>query len=163
MNKILYEASYIGSPKIFFDQVFTILLFIFGIGLSVHKLRKMKDTEEINLRYKINSILAYMVIVVFGIVGSMSTIGEIWAYKEIILGYKKGEYREVEGIVEDYRESKVDRFTVNGVEFEIPLYSLTWGYTYWHDENVITGDGQHLRIRYMPPNFIVYIEEIVDE
>ena len=93
----------------------------------------------------------------------MSTIGEIWAYKEIILGYKKGEYREVEGIVEDYRESKVDRFTVNGVEFEIPLYSLTWGYTYWHDENVITGDGQHLRIRYMPPNFIVYIEEIVDE
>ena len=69
MNKILYEASYIGSPKIFFDQVFTILLFIFGIGLSVHKLRKMKDTEEINLRYKINCILAYIVIVVFGIVG----------------------------------------------------------------------------------------------
>ena len=71
-------------------------------------------------------------------------------YREDILGYKWGQYREVEGIVEDYSGSKVQTFTVNGVEFEISEYNATWGYSYWKGKNVITGDGQHLKIDIYP-------------
>lgn len=70
----------------------------------------------------------------------------------------------MEGIVEDYEEGiKGDEsFTINGVEFEVRRHAAAWGYTlFFTKDSVITGNGQHLRIRYIPTsNSIVYIEEI---
>lgn len=77
-----------------------------------------------NFRYKVNCIQEYIVMVVFGIVGLLVIIGTIKSWDEDILVYKKGKYREVEGIVEDYTDTKNGyTFTVDGVEFEV-LYIL---------------------------------------
>lgn len=165
INKILYEASYIGSPKSFFMHAITIVMLVFVTVRSICRLKRIQDTniEEMNFRYKVNCIQEYIVMVVFGIVGLLVIIGTINSWNEDILGYKKGKYREVEGIVEDYTDTKNGyTFTVKGVEFEVSMAVLTWGYTYRYKKDVITGDGQHLRIRYTWPTTILYIEEIVD-
>ena len=164
MNKILYEASYIGSPKCFSSHLIVtiwsigvLILFIYGVKRE----RKLREDSSIY-------IWAFIFALIWGW-SSFSDIGEsVSEYREVILGYKEGNYREVEGIVEDYTEHKNnDTFTVNEIEFEVSGIVSTWGYTFRRNENVITGDGQHLKIRYIPnssgSNCIVYIEEIVDE
>lgn len=136
----------------------------------IFKIKKRKKAysengEKGKLQYGAESALDYFGLIVFGTAGLITIVIAIVVYGKVILGYKwRGEYREVEGVVEKYKdESTYISFTVNGVKFNISGHNLTWGYTYWQGENVITGDGQHLRIRYMPPNYIVYIEEIADE
>ena len=168
---ILYEASYIGSSKVFLNNVMVVGEMAFAFLLCFFRAKKAKMLIEKNVSnvrkdyftHKIHYIVFSIFAVFFGIVLLILVLGMILGYNNVILRYKRGEYREVEGIVEDYRDSKVDRFTVNGVEFEISEYNATWGYSYWHNENVVEGDGQHLKIRYLPPNRIVYIEEIADE
>ena len=109
-----------------------------------------------------------IVLFILGLSELLDVSNLVSKYGEIVLGYKRGEYREVEGIVEDYTDYKNnDTFTVNGVNFQISSVFYTWEYTYWKRKNVITGDGQHLKIRYIPSSYgsnsIVYIEEIADE
>lgn len=113
-----------------------------------------------------NDIQGYIILVFLSIVWLVEIILMIMNYNKTILGYKKGKYFEVEGIVENYEEhSHGYTFRVNGKKFKVSESNFAdWGYSYWAlDEDVITGDRQHLRIRYIPPDSIVYIEEIVDE
>lgn len=169
MNKILYEASYAGSPKIFFENAFIVLWGIFIVGGSARRLKKKQDkmTEEVDFLHKSSIIMENIVIAVLGLALLMETIIIVKRYNEVILGYKRGEYFEVEGIVEDYADHPhAYTFRVNGIKFEV--YDSThigWGYNYHAlKEDVITGDGQHLKIRYIPGSSgIVYIEEIADE
>ncbi len=174
MNKILYEASYIGSPKSLFDQlssVITTIVLLILVLFMIKKARKEKETYSSNagkeyFLYRFKYIFLSIFALILGLSGFVEVCGTISTYNEVILGYKRGEYREVEGIVEDYPPSgaKVQTFTVNGVEFQISEHRVTWGYTYWHGKNVITGNGQHLRIRYIPgSNSIVYIEELAEK
>ncbi|MDE7197412.1 MAG: hypothetical protein K2O15_00855 [Lachnospiraceae bacterium] len=164
MNKILYEASYIGSPKCFSSHLIVTIWSIGFVMLLIYAVKRERKLRKDSSRYIGFAIAA----LIWGWSG-FSDIGEsVSEYREVILGYKEGNYREVEGIVEDYTEHKNnDTFTVNGIEFEVSGIVSTWGYTFRRNENVITGDGQHLKIRYIPnssgSNCIVYIEEIVDE
>lgn len=170
MNKILYEASYVGSSKGFFNIVMVIIMLTLVCLSLVYKIRKLKkehseNEEKGNFIYKGECALDYIGLTVFGTAGLIIIVIAIVVYGKVILGYKwRGEYREVEGVVEEYKDKpNFITFTINGVKFNISGHNLTWGYTYWQGENVITGDGQHLKIRYIPPNAIVYIEEIADE
>ena len=95
-----------------------------------------------------------IVLFILGLSELLDVSNLVSKYGEIVLGYKRGEYREVEGIVEDYTDYKNnDTFTVNGVNFQISSVFYTWEYTYWKGKNVITGDGQHLKIRYIPSSY----------
>lgn len=151
MNKILYEASYIGSPKIFCDQLSSVILTIVFLILVLFMLKKARQEKETYSRnagkeyflYRFKYIFLSIFVLILGLSSFVEVCGTILTYDDIILGYKRGEYREIEGIVEDYPPSgaKVKTFTVNGVEFQISEYNVTWGYTYWHGKNVITGNG----------------------
>ena len=168
MSKILYEASYIGNPKSFsfyiVDVIRAIMLLILVI-VAIYTLKKERGVKEEYCEYALKHFSLTVFALFGGVFGLLYLVETILGYNEDILGYKRGEYREVEGFVEDYTDSKTHTFTVNGVEFTVSAYEQTWGYTYVKsDQNVITGDGQHLKIRYIPhssgSNTIVYIEEI---
>ncbi len=172
MNKILYEASYIGNARGFANNVMVVSMLIFFfimLSYAAKKNKKKKNENSTNTGKEYFIYMAHYVwysffAVIFGIAALTTVMGLLLGYHQVILGYKRGEYRKVEGIVEDYMDQKDGcTFTVDGIEFEINTASLTWGYLYWHGKNVITGDGQHLKIRYIPrSNSIVYIEEIVE-
>ncbi len=169
MNKILYEASYIGSSRGFFTIVITTIGLILGfIGLIYIMKREKRLYSTSMTRERFAHMMSYIffsiVAVIWGVFTLIMIMGLIVEYGQVILGYKGGEYREVEGKVENYIEhSNRYTFSVKEIEFKISGRYITWGYTYWHGKNVITGNGQHLRIRYIPgSNSIVYIEEIAE-
>ena len=154
MPRVLFEVSYIGSPKGFLLIVWLCAVSIFvWIGL----IRDIKKAKREN-----SMCAGYVGVVPAGIVGFSLIVGVVVPYGRDILGYKwRGEYREVEGIVEDYTKTKNGyTFTIDGVEFEVSVAIPTWGYFYSHKTNVITENGQQLRIRYTSPTTILYIEEI---
>lgn len=174
MNKILYETSFIGNPKSFSTHMIgiveSVVILILIILTIIKERSKKEEYSQDNGKYFLYMLKsAFLLIFAFAwtVFSFLYVVGTIEEYREVVLGYRKGEYREVEGIVENYTDSKMPTFTVNGVKFKISEYISTWGYTYRHNENVITGDGQQLKIRYIPSssgsNSIVYIEEIVDE
>ncbi len=175
MNKILYEASYIGNPKSFLNYIVSVIESIVILIFVIYMIKQEKSVKEEYsgnkgkdyLLYKFKYNFLIVCAFIWGVISWFESGAAIMGYREVVLGYKRGEYREVEGIVEDYTDSKMHTFTVNGVEFMVSEFVSTWGYTYRRNENVITGDGQHLKIRYIPgssgSNSIVYIEEIVDE
>lgn len=154
MSRVLFEVSYIGCPRSFLIIVWVCAVWFFVSVGSIHDIKKAKRE---------NSMCAgYGGVVLAGIVGFSLIVGVVVPYGRDILGYKwQGKYREVEGIVEDYTDTKNGyTFTIDGVEFEVSVAVLTWGYTYTGKRNVITENGQQLRIRYTSPTTILYIEEI---
>lgn len=161
MNRVLFEVSYIGSPRGFLQIV--ILVGVWTVGL-IHCVKKKQktDTRFEYILYKIDYASTVFMIIIF----SLLIFGLIITYGDVIIGYKLEEYYEVEGVVENYeKDGRIETFTVNSVEFESGSARISWGYIWQSDgESVITGNGQHLKIRYIPvTNVIVYIEEIADE
>lgn len=161
MNRVLFEVSYIGSPRAFLQVViFVVMGLVVLIGSA--KQKRSINTKIPYFLYKIEHVLDGFLVICFSLV----VFGLIIAYGNVIIGYKLGEYHEVEGVVENYeKHTKTETFTVDNVEFKSGSAILSWGYIWQSDgESVITGDGQHLKIRYIPvTNVIVYIEEIADE
>lgn len=162
MNKILFEVSYIGNPQILLD----IAIIILGIILTIIDMKRKKKKYNANLEsrigYKIEQI-GNVIMLVF-LSGLIIALGI--TYGSTVLKYKRGNYREVKGRVEEFvKIPHHEEFKINGVEFRYGV-DLMWGYTLTLRKSVITGDGQYLRIRYIPTgknNEIVYIEEIVDD
>lgn len=160
MNRVLFEVSYIGSPRGFL--MVAILVCVGAIVLIGSAKRKYSTNTKIEyFIYKVHYIGTVFLIIIF----LLLMIGLIIAYGDVILSYKLGKYREVEGVVENYEKHiKTETFTVNNVKFETGSAVLSWGYIWQNGESVINGNGQYLRIRYIPgTNSIVYIEEIVDK
>lgn len=157
MDKVLFEVSYIGSTNGFLAIIMVITLW----SIVWLYLIKRKFTAETKFGYETDRVPS----IFWGIVLLWMLENFIMGYLEIVPKYKSGNYCEVEGIVEDYVKDKGDEsFTINGMEFEVRNYTATWGYTLiFTKDSVITGNGQHLRIRYIPAtNSIVYIEELIE-
>ena len=104
---------------------------------------------------------------------SIIYLGQRYEFKETVIPYYRGEYQVVEGYVENFNPlseggREVESFEINGVKFSYSIYSIQMGYNKNKTHGgVITGDGQHLRIRYIYTgknlgNVILYIEEIPD-
>lgn len=163
MNKILFEVSYIGSPSGFFKIMVFAGIWIIGLTAGT-KRRNISNTTSSKINISLNRIeyIATFFLTVFFL---WIVIGLIITYGETILGYKMGEYKEVEGVVENYEKHPWrETFTVNNVEFETEGAAISWGYVWQNGKSVITGDGQHLRIRYIPgTKSIVYIEQLKPE
>ncbi len=178
MNRILYETSYIGNPKCFAGHLVDVIEIIGVLIIIICWFKQKKGEKEEYSEssgkeyffYQIKSIGIFIFIFIWWIISLLDIDAFISGYRESVLGYMKGEYREIKGIVEDYTDTKNGyTFTIDGIEFEVStiVHAYDWGYTYGRNKNVITGDGQFLKIKYIPSSFgsnsIVYIEEIVDE
>lgn len=155
MNKVLFEVNWFGNIYSFLWIISTVVLLILGLCILVRE------------RHKYNGKLAGVMLAFWIFIVLTTTVHLIIQYNCVVIQYKKGNYMEVEGTVENFsRRPKSghqrESFTLNGVVFAYDP-SATWGYCQPRENGgVIAGNGQHLRIRYIPyyngDNVIVYIE-----
>lgn len=159
MSRVLFEVSYLGSLKVWVP-IISAMGFLF---LFFFKFRKDSTVGRDNNIIIISSIIAIMI---------MCTILMIMKYAGTTVRYKRGHYVEIEGVVQEYSSNlgstrgPVESFTLDGVRF-VCSDDITWGYSPSRKTGgVIAGNGQHLRIRYIPNNqgnTIVYIEQLMPE
>lgn len=161
MNRVVFEVSYIGNPYVLFRVIlfhciaFLIIFYSRGI-VRKYKEGRGKKMARGNIRFAAVFTLVCTVIFIRG-------------YINTVVQYKSGRYIEIEGIVENYHlnaRGTSEYFTVGGVLFTTP-YISSWGYCQTSNNGgVIRGNGQHLRIRYVPTEdgkVIVYIEQLIPE
>lgn len=166
MDNVLYEISYQLDGFIFipFIMLAVCLLFLY------HEIEEVRIEKKMGSRWLSIGMLSF---------GLLMTLPVCWLvvssqmdmYENINARYREGQYETVEGYVENFvpmpREGHANEsFEIDGVYFEYSDGHITQGYHNAKSHGgVITGDGQHLRIRYIyyeakDRNIIVYIEEI---
>ena len=163
-SRVLYEASFAFEPVWLLLAAFA-AAFVIAATVFMRKLR----ASGILGRKEASRVAAAAVLTVLVLGGAALWYG-VRLYGATVGAYRRGEYRTVEGYVEDFHpmpETGHDResFTLGGVEFVYSDYQSQFGY---HNARslggVVTGDGQHLRIGYTQVpglgNVIVYIEEL---
>ncbi len=104
------------------------------------------------------------------IISIIVTISMIYQYKNISDKYNNGDYLTVDGLVENfvpmpYSGHSDETFDINGVNFAYSDFDLSQtGYNISKSHGgVITGNGQHLYIRYIindGTNCILYIKQV---
>lgn len=162
MNRVLYEVSYIGNIQNWLGIILSISI----IAIVVHGIRKGSQTE------KAKKITIAIIITMTIFMLSLYAIAVAAGCAGALIPYKKGRYVEIEGVIQDYSPNfghtrgTIESFTLDGVKFECSDGAI-WGYCPNRENGgVITGNGQHLRIRYIPGkprNTIVYIEQMMPE
>ncbi len=167
MNRVLYEAGYMDPQGLKF-LIFSVFVVLFLYFVCFKGLVKIERKIRIRGRKIIVWVLLGVLNILEAVVLFMAVIYVDALVGEyiVVLKYKTGHYTEIEGIVEDYSyvdEEKKIIFTVDGVEFRCP--NNPWGYYPKNEsQNVIKGNGQHLRIRYIfydvDGNVILYIEQL---
>ncbi len=163
MNQILFEVNWIGSLRGFCSE--TVLCILFSVGL-ICQIRARNKLDRSKKKGQFRYVIQTTSIISWGIITLLLIVAAREGYFDIIVAYKLGSYCEVEGIVEDFRinDKSYDLyFTINDVAFS-PGQTASWGYTlFMTNKSVIQGNGQYLKIRYIPygtDNTIVYIEQL---
>lgn len=179
MGRVLYEASF----KFNFFFLVPLLLMVIGLihrsfvkRISLESLRewnpwraKRFKTQEEYDRYRklffrlffVSAALCFAELIFISINSYQKTVG----------AYRRGEYKVVEGYVENFEprpwgSGGDESFEIGGVQFSYSNVHTTQGYNKTKAQGgVITGDGQHLKIGYVflnkyDGNVIVYIEEL---
>lgn len=158
MSRVLFELSYIGDIRgnISKVSVFIVLFFVYFNARKMAKTDKREDNRE----------LARVVTKIIIVIMLVYTVFVIKKYIDVVIAYKGGNYIEVEGPVEGYHYSQgTEYFVLDGVRFECSN-EFSWGYHPHGNNGCVAGNGQHLRIRYIPDrqgNTIVYIEQMMPE
>ena len=163
-SRVLYEAAFA------FDSGWLLLAVIavaFPVVLYVF-MRKFREAGLIGRKTAAWIVAAAVAFVL--VLGGVFFWLEALQYRATVGAYRRGEYRTVEGWVEDFHPMPetghdTESFTLGGVKFAYSDYQSQFGY---HNARslggVITGDGQHLKIGYTQVyglgNVIVYIEEL---
>ena len=160
MNRVLYEVNSIwnfnGLPLIILEIGIFICTFILPLlkGVVIEK----TDRRKIG----IGSPNIFTLVIVIALIISVK------GYAGTVIQYKRGDFIEIEGAVEEYHFTSkgrfpVETFTLDGVAFKCP--DGVWGYRPSRENGgVVRGNGQHLRIRYIPnkdEKVIVYIEQLM--
>lgn len=159
MNRILYEVNFAGNIQRWLVLLSGVIILIIGVAVQ-RKNDKIKEEER---------ILTTIVMIAFI---AINAIGVVVGCVGTLIPYKKGHYVEIEGVIQDYHSNlgstrgTIESFTLDGVKFECSDGNI-WGYApNRKNGGVICGNGQHLRIRYIPKtseNTIVYIEQMMPE
>lgn len=162
MGKVLYEASYHFEDFLLIPVFMLIFSFFFPKIVVSFWARQGKDVNRNFLKYFFRIFRAFLIFMI-----CISIIIEIGSYKTVIAPYKNGDYKTVEGYVENYSPGGRDEsFTINGVEFSYSNAIIEQGYRNTASYGgVITHNGQHLKLGYVTKespteNIIVYIEEL---
>lgn len=158
MNKVLFEVNWFGNlygtGSILMGLCIGVI-FLWGTIFNWKRVKKEDAIKPIKALSKIMVIFAAVIMI-------LVIVGISVDYVNIVVSYRNGNFIEIEGVVEDYAIShKQETFILDGVEFSYGKGNL-WGYCqHREDGGVIVGNGQHLKIRYIPykgANVIVYIE-----
>lgn len=159
MNRILYEVNFAGNIERWLVMIWGIGILVVG-GAVQRKNGKIKEGDRIAITIVMIAVIA------------VNAIGVVVGWVGTLIPYKSGHYVEIEGVVQDYHSNlgstrgTIESFTLDGVKFECSDGNI-WGYApNRKNGGVIFGNGQHLRIRYLPKsseNTIVYIEQMMPE
>lgn len=162
MNEILFEVNWIGNK---IGCLSYGAFWFLGVSLWIMSIVKR---EKEHYEKTIGGYISYAIdtgsAIVLGIFIVSMTLSLKSKYADTVVAYKLGQYCEVEGVVEDYVSNHGrgdDKCSIDGVEFSYGL-GCSWGYCQT-GEGAIKGNGQHLRVRYIPQsvgNVIVYIEQL---
>ena len=165
MGNILYEASYRLDKG-------TVIPFVMALGilfLFIREVRTIRSEKTIK-GHKLNLFICSFGLVVTLLVCGIVITSQMDMYQNIVVAYEEGRYASVEGYVEDFIPMPAEghaqeAFQINGIEFEYSDYTVLQGYNKTKVYGgVISGNGQHLKVRYIyyepwDCNVIVYIEE----
>ena len=166
MDNVLFEASFK------FDMIFIIPIFmLIFISLFPFIMKKYYEDKDVGINYKFVKFFcgcAFTFVALFSII---TAIFQINMFNRTVGAYKDGNYKIVEGYVENfnpmpYEGHSDESFEINGVKFAYSDYSVQPGYNNSKSHGgVVVGDGQHLKIGYVYynetyGNIIVYIEQL---
>ena len=151
----------------YIDGLFLLIPLALSVGFFLVG-RQMKNTYQPWKRRLVFQIIALVMLVMFLFVTGSS----ILLYTACRRLWKSGEVSEVTGYVENYHPMPasghdMESFEINGVSFSYSNFVLQTGYhcaASWG--GVITHNGQHLKIQYIPvenENLIVYIAEVAEQ
>ena len=170
MGNVLYEVHY----QFNFAYLIPILLIIFISIYSNTWNKSVIHSPNIQRRgttVNVNFIRIFcLFVIIFSISVSVITIFyEFNEYKNIIIGYKNGDYLTTEGYIENFKPMPYsghsdETFYINDVYFSYSDYEGNIGYINTKSHGgVIQGNGQHLKIKYIyfnGKNRIAYIEDL---
>ena len=161
---VLYEASVSVNPMLFLFLPMTAVM----IFLTIRFIGTARGTGS--FEDKRRAVMFGLVSGVFLLSSVFMMIHTIRMNDAVIGTYRSGEYKTVEGYVENFHPMPrtghdTESFLIDGVWFQYSDFELRAGY---HNAasrgGVITGNGQHLKIGYTEygnyGNVIVYIEEL---
>lgn len=166
MGNVLYEVSYRFDRGTHIPFIMVLGL-LFLLAKEITAIRSKNTTRGHRINLCICSFGLVMTLLVCGIV----ITSQIDMYQNIVVAYEEGRYMTVEGYVEDFipmpaQGHATETFQINGIPFSYSDNSALQGYNNTKVfGGVISGNGQHLKIRYIyyepwDCNVIVYIEEI---
>lgn len=163
MNRVLYEA------QLHYGHTLLLLpLFMVWIPIFAHLCKKDCEKKGFVINNKVYYALFMWMELFLLAIGVITAVSQIKMYRAVVGAYKSGNYRMIEGYVENFvpylQHRHPESFELAGVQFEYSLPGVMPGY---HDAppqgDVIKRNGQHLRIgyvNYQGDNIIVYIESL---
>lgn len=156
VETLLFVLAFIAIGALVFSQIRRRMA-------DVPQTPDMRRTEGIVRLVKVTTALFLALAVLAG-------LGQIIDRNALVEHYKNGECETVEGVVEEFTPMpaeghRYESFVINGVWFEYSDYRAQPGYHKSKShQGIITGNGQHLRIRYTWTqsygNVILFIEEL---
>lgn len=167
MEQVLYELhiNYIDGLFLLIPLALSVGFFIIG--------RQMKNKMAHQLwRRRLGGLLFQIIALVMLVVFLFVMGSSILLYAACRRLWKSGEVSEVTGYVENYHPMPasghdMESFEIDGVSFSYSNFVLQTGYhcaASWG--GVITHNGQHLKIQYIPienEKLIVYIAEVAEQ
>ncbi len=158
MHRALFEIGYFGSVYGLFHIFCGLCAFLF-LCFCTKKIANTDEREE-------NRVIAGTVTKAVMVFMILYLLFLVKSYINVVIPYQTGNYIQIEGVVRKYSNIKgTERFSLKGVEFECSS-DMPWGYFQHGDKSILSGNGQYLRIRYIPGrrrNTIVYIEQLKPE
>ena len=169
MGTVLYEAT--GNFDFSFFIPVIMLVFIVVFPLIIKLKYKNNDKIDIVLTMRIVKLFCACVGLAVVLISVIVALAQYNMYRKTVGAYNRGEYKIVEGYVENfdpmpYSGHANESFEINGVKFEYSDYNIVQGYNKTKSHGgVITHNGQHLKIGYVYcgnsyGNIIVYIEQL---
>ena len=167
MDNVLYEVSYrLDRGTVIPFVMVLVILFLF-----VGEVRTIRCEKTIR-GHKVNLFIYSFGLVLSLLVCGIVITSQIDMYENIVAAYEEGRYVTVEGYVEDFTPMPAEghaheTFQINGILFDYSDNTALQGYNNTKVYGgVISGNGQHLKVRYIyyepwDCNVIVYIEETI--
>ena len=167
MGNVLYEVTYRIDRGTIIPFVMVIGLLCFLVG-EIRTIRRKKAIKG----HKLNLFICSFGLVVTLLVCGIEITSQMDMYQNIVAAYEEGRYATVEGYVEDFTPMPAEghaheTFQINGILFDYSDNTALQGYNKTKVYGgVISGNGQHLKVRYIyyepwDCNVIVYIEETI--
>ncbi|MBR6028825.1 MAG: hypothetical protein IKP40_07005 [Clostridia bacterium] len=161
---VLYEVSYVFYPQLLIPLCLCAVCLLALVDFV------RKPEKRCKAAVKASALICASCFVLILVVNAIIIPDQIGMYDSTIGAYRRGEYMTVEGYVEMFHPMSAnghdsESFSIGNIRFSYNDYSVSQGYHRARSRGgVITGDGQHLRIRYTNykwlGNVILYIEEV---